>query len=200
MVDKQYQSFLGIFTLACKTWHNFLSKHPSLSTMLISPQSWTAVVELFTAWLLERLVQQKPSIQPEVVAFLDLCRSVEGSNPTASITAVILKKVYFMWKAAADDETEHGLMYFCHPFNLWPPIIWWGKRSKGSSIFCILSAGNSICQNWTLGSGLERDGMAVAIISPVPRRTARLWSRARAGQEGRSPAEAGGQLWVGCAT
>lgn len=39
--------------------------------------------------------------------------------------------------------------------------------------------------------------MAVAIIRPVPRRAACLWSRARAGQEGRSRAGEGQQPWVG---
>lgn len=39
--------------------------------------------------------------------------------------------------------------------------------------------------------------MAVTIIRPVPRRAACLWSRARAGQEGRSRAGEGQQAWVG---
>lgn len=41
--------------------------------------------------------------------------------------------------------------------------------------------------------------MAVAIISPVPRRVACLWSRARAGREGRRWAGEGRQSWVGSA-
>lgn len=49
------------------------------------------------------------------------------------------------------------------------------KLKKINLLVCVLSGGNSICQNCTLGSGgHERDGMAAGVISLVPRRVARL--------------------------
>lgn len=98
----------------------------------------------------------------------------------------------------ADDETVHGLNHvFCAATN--PPLTS-QISDEEKQVSCILSAGNSISQNCTLGLGLERDGMAVAIISLVPRRAACLWSRARAGQESRRWVGEGRQPWVGFTT
>lgn len=55
-----------------------------------------------------------------------------------------------------------------------PPFTSDEEKKKSKELVCILSAGNSISQNCTLGLRLERDGLAAAVISPVPRRAACL--------------------------
>lgn len=72
------------------------------------------------------------------------------------------------------------------------PNLWWGKRSK-RSLFASYLQEIALAKIVLLCWGHERDGMAVAIISPVPRRAACLWSGARAGQEGRRWAGEGRQ-------